>query len=53
MEDEFYKEIGIEEPIPKDPRGTVESTLGDEEFMIKGSRVYKIIYTNPGIPRSV
>jgi hydroxymethylglutaryl-CoA synthase len=27
------KEIGMEEPIPKDPRGTIESILADSEFM--------------------
>jgi hydroxymethylglutaryl-CoA synthase len=27
------KEIGMEEPIPKDPRGTIESILADTEFM--------------------
>src|SRR3954449_12377956 len=27
------KEVGIEEPVPKDPRGTIESILADIEFM--------------------
>lgn len=27
--------IGMEEPIPKDPRGTIESVLADSEFMAK------------------
>jgi len=27
--------IGMPEPIPKDPRGTIESILGDQEFMEK------------------
>jgi len=35
-------EIGIEEPIPKDPRGTIESVLGDEEFMTKDHEFTKL-----------
>jgi hydroxymethylglutaryl-CoA synthase len=27
------KEIGFHEPVPKDSRGTIESTLADKEFM--------------------
>lgn len=27
------KEIGMEEPVPKDPRGTIESILADTQFM--------------------
>ena len=27
------KEVGMEEPLPKDPRGTIESILSDTEFM--------------------
>ncbi|HET7147362.1 MAG TPA: hydroxymethylglutaryl-CoA synthase [Candidatus Nitrosopolaris sp.] len=27
------KEVGLQEPIPKDPRGTIESILADTEFM--------------------
>ena len=27
--------IGMEEPVPKDPRGTIESVLADSEFMTK------------------
>ena len=38
----ILSEIGIEEPIPKDPRGTVESTLGDEEFMVKDHEFTKL-----------
>ncbi len=29
------EKIGMEEPIPKDPRGTIESVLADTEFMAK------------------
>jgi hydroxymethylglutaryl-CoA synthase len=35
-------EIGMEEPIPKDPRGTIESVLGDEEFMTKDHEFTKL-----------
>ncbi|MCA9812697.1 MAG: 3-hydroxy-3-methylglutaryl-CoA synthase [Nitrosarchaeum sp.] len=31
----IIQSIGMEEPIPKDPRGTIESVLGDQEFMAK------------------
>lgn len=31
----IIEEIGMEEPIPKDPRGTIESVLADTEFMTK------------------
>ena len=29
----IIKEVGMEEPLPKDPRGTIESILADTEFM--------------------
>ena len=38
----ILQEIGIEEPIPKDPRGTIESVLGDEEFMAKDHEFTKL-----------
>jgi len=31
----IIEEIGMEEPVPKDPRGTIESVLADSEFMAK------------------
>ncbi len=31
----IIEKMGMEEPIPKDPRGTIESVLADEEFMAK------------------
>ncbi|MGY5142654.1 MAG: hydroxymethylglutaryl-CoA synthase family protein [Nitrosopumilus sp.] len=37
--------IGMEEPVPKDPRGTIESVLGDEEFMTKDHEFTKL-FTN-------
>ena len=38
----ILQEIGMEEPIPKDPRGTIESVLGDEEFMAKDHEFTKL-----------
>ncbi|MEO2265543.1 MAG: hydroxymethylglutaryl-CoA synthase [Nitrosopumilus sp.] len=34
--------IGMEEPVPKDPRGTIESVLGDQEFMTKDHEFTKL-----------
>lgn len=31
--DAIIQKIGIDEPVPKDPRGTIESILADTEFM--------------------
>jgi len=30
---QVIKEVGLQEPVPKDPRGTIESILADTEFM--------------------
>ncbi|MDE0090470.1 MAG: 3-hydroxy-3-methylglutaryl-CoA synthase [Thaumarchaeota archaeon] len=30
---EVLRDIGMEEPVPKDPRGTIESVLADRDFM--------------------
>ena len=38
----ILQEIGTEEPMPKDPRGTIESVLGDEEFMAKDHEFTKL-----------
>jgi hydroxymethylglutaryl-CoA synthase len=38
----IIQSIGIEEPIPKDPRGTIESVLGDEEFMARDHEFTKL-----------
>ena len=38
----IIKEIGMEEPIPKDPRGTIESTLEDAEFMANDHQFTKL-----------
>jgi len=41
----IIEEIGMEEPIPKDPRGTIESVLEDAEFMGKDHQFTKL-FTN-------
>ena len=38
----ILQEIGIDEPVPKDPRGTIESVLGDQEFMAKDHEFTKL-----------
>jgi hydroxymethylglutaryl-CoA synthase len=38
----IIQEIGSEEPIPKDPRGTIESVLGDQEYMAKDHEFTKL-----------
>jgi hydroxymethylglutaryl-CoA synthase len=38
----ILQEIGMEEPVPKDPRGTIESVLGDQEFMTKDHEFTKL-----------
>jgi len=38
----IIEEIGMEEPIPKDPRGTIESVLQDAEFMTKDHQFTKL-----------
>ena len=38
----ILSEIGVDEPIPKDPRGTIESVLGDQEFMTKDHEFTKL-----------
>lgn len=39
--DSVIKEIGFPEPVPKDPRGTIESILADTEFMKADERFRK------------
>ena len=39
---DIIAEIGMEEPIPKDPRGTIESVLADSEFMAKDHEFTKL-----------
>src|SRR4029079_1529423 len=39
--DSVIKEIGFAEPVPKDPRGTIESILADTEFMKADERFRK------------
>ena len=38
----ILQDIQMDEPIPKDPRGTIESVLGDEEFMAKDHEFTKL-----------
>lgn len=38
----IIQNIGMQEPVPKDPRGTIESVLGDEEFMAKDHEFTKL-----------
>jgi len=40
--EKIIEEIGMEEPIPKDPRGTIESVLEDAEFMTKDHQFTKL-----------
>ena len=40
-------DIGMNEPIPKDPRGTIESVLGDNEFMAKDHEFTKMFTKTP------
>ena len=37
----------MQEPVPKDPRGTIESVLGDEEFMAKDHEFTKLFTKTP------
>ena len=43
----ILQEMGMEEPIPKDPRGTIESVLGDQEFMAKDHEFTKLFTKTP------
>ncbi|TBR23045.1 MAG: hydroxymethylglutaryl-CoA synthase family protein [Candidatus Nitrosotenuis sp.] len=36
------EQTGMEEPVPKDPRGTIESVLADEEYMTKDHEFTKL-----------
>jgi len=38
----IIEQIGMDEPVPKDPRGTIESVLGDTEFMSKDHEFTKL-----------
>ena len=38
----IIEKIGMDEPIPKDPRGTIESVLADAEFMAKDHQFTKL-----------
>ena len=38
----IIKKVGMDEPVPKDPRGTIESVLADSEFMAKDHQFTKL-----------
>jgi len=40
--EKIIEEIGMDEPAPKDPRGTIESVLADAEFMAKDHQFTKL-----------
>ena len=40
--EKIIEEIGMDEPTPKDPRGTIESVLADAEFMAKDHQFTKL-----------
>ncbi len=43
----ILSDIEMNEPIPKDPRGTIESVLGDNEFMAKDHEFTKMFTKTP------
>jgi hydroxymethylglutaryl-CoA synthase len=43
----ILNDIEMKEPIPKDPRGTIESVLGDSEFMAKDHEFTKLFTKTP------
>ncbi len=43
----ILQEIGLDEPVPQDPRGTIESVLSDEEFMAKDHEFTKLFSKTP------
>ena len=45
--DKIIEKIEMEEPIPKDPRGTIESVLADAEFMAKDHQFTKLFTNTP------
>ena len=38
----IIEQVGMEEPVPKDPRGTIESVLADADFMAKDHEFTKL-----------
>ena len=39
----ILEHVGMLEPVPKDPRGTIESVLGDDEFMVRDREFTKML----------
>lgn len=44
---ELTGRIGMEEPVPRDPRGTVESVLGDADFMARDHEFARLFTQTP------
>ena len=40
--EKIIEEIGMDEPVPKDPRGTIESVLADAKFMAEDHQFTKL-----------
>ncbi len=43
----ILQEIGLDEPVPQDPRGTIESVLSDADFMAKDHEFTKLFSKTP------
>ena len=43
----IISKVGMAEPTPKDPRGTIESVLADEEFMNKDQEFTRLFINTP------
>lgn len=39
----ILEHVGMLEPVPKDPRGTIESVLADDEFMVRDREFTKML----------
>ena len=44
---QIIQQIAMEEPVPKDPRGTIESVLRDHEYMTKDHEFTKLFTQTP------
>ncbi len=43
----ILQHVGVPEPVPKDPRGTIESILADGEFMTKDQKFTRLLTKTP------
>lgn len=48
----IIESVGMEEPVPKDPRGTIESILADAEFMRK-DQTFQKFFTKTDVFRNL